>query len=166
MMYVPFFPKKLILYIIYMKILILAAHPDDETLGCGGTIKRLSMDKDNHIKLITFTDGESSRYKNTDNSTYNRNILLDQVCEKLGIHEYTCGTFPDNQMDTVSLLSVCKFIENNVQFVPDMIFTHHHNCLNIDHSIVFRATITVFRPQLNNRMKILSYYVPSSTDYN
>ena len=147
-----------------MNILILAAHPDDETLGCGGTLKKMSKNNDAFLKLITFTDGESSR----DNipSEYNRNILLDKVCEKLGINEYVCGNFPDNKMDSIPLLDLCKFIEQNITFKPDLIFTHHRNCNNIDHQLVYKATITAFRPQYGKNIKILSYYVPSSTDYN
>lgn len=145
-----------------MNILILAAHPDDETLGCGGTIKRLSNNKNNYIKLITFTNGESSR----DTNNKNRNILLNDVCEKLGINEYFYGNFPDNKMDTIPLLDLCKFIEKNVNFRPDIIFTHHRNCNNIDHQLVYKATITAFRPQYGDNIKILSYYIPSSTDYN
>ena len=147
-----------------MKVLILAAHPDDETLGCGATIKKLSDDGDNFIKLITFTDGESSRDNNE--TTVNRNTFLDKVCKMLGINEYVCGDFPDNKMDSVPLLDLCKFVEKNVDFEPDLIFTHHRNCNNIDHELVYRATITVFRPQYGKKMKILSYFVPSSTDYN
>lgn len=144
------------------KILILAAHPDDETLGCGGTIRRLSKEK-NYIKLITFTDGENSR---DENMSYNRNFLLKKICDKLGINDYVYGTFPDNKMDTIPLLDICKFIEKNVNFIPDIIFTHHKSCLNIDHQLVFRATLTAFRPQNGIKQKIYSYYVPSSTDYN
>ena len=145
-----------------MKILILAAHPDDETLGCGGTIKKLSTYKDTYIKLITFTDGESSR----DNNKSNRNNLLEKICPLLGINDYICGNFPDNKMDTVSLLDICKFIEKNVDFIPDIIFTHHRNCNNIDHKIVYNATLTAFRPQYGNKIKIMSYFIASSTDYN
>jgi len=147
-----------------MKILILAAHPDDETLGCGGTIKRLSKE-DNYIKLVTFTDGEGSRTSGGKIS-YDRNVLLEKVCKKLGINDYSFGKFPDNKMDSVPLLDICKFIEENINFEPDIIFTHHRNCLNIDHQIVYRATLTAFRPQHGKKHVIYSYFVPSSTDYN
>ena len=141
-------------------ILVLAAHPDDETLGCGATIARLS-DEGHNIQLLTFTDGVSSR--DTDG---NRNDVLGKVKNILGLSSYSYGDFPDNKMDSVPLLDVCKFIEENVKVKPDIIFTHHKDCLNIDHQIIYRATVTSFRPQTGNNVKILSYYVPSSTDYN
>jgi LmbE family N-acetylglucosaminyl deacetylase len=142
-------------------ILILAAHPDDETLGCGATISKLSKEGHN-IQLLTFTDGVGSRRTNE----ANRNPKLQQVSDILGISKYSSGNFPDNEMDTVSLLDICKFIEYNVDYQPDIIFTHFVGDLNIDHQIVTRAALTVFRPQHGNKMKIYSYHVPSSTDYN
>ena len=147
------------------KLLILAAHPDDETLGAGATIKRLN-NEGYYSKLITFTDGESSRQETNDTVNYNRNHVLNLVCKDLGITDCTFGCFPDNKMDSVPLLDLCKFIEKNVDFEPDIILTHHRNCNNIDHALVYKATITVFRPQLGNKIKIMSYFVPSSTDYN
>ena len=148
------------------RILILAAHPDDETLGCGATIKRLSKNPHTYIKLITFTDGESSRDNNND---FNRNSKLNNVCKELGIDEHMSGNFPDNKMDAVPLLELSKFIENNVNFTPNIIFTHYRNCNNIDHQLVYKATIVAFRPcrhQPGEFIKMLSYFVPSSTDYN
>lgn len=141
-------------------VLVLAAHPDDETLGCGATIARLS-DEGYSVQLLTFTDGVGSRGENS-----NRNDVLKSVQNVLGLSSYSYGNFPDNKMDSVPLLDVCKFIENNVTTTPDIIFTHHRGCLNVDHQIVYKATLTAFRPQLGNNTKILSYYVPSSTDYN
>jgi LmbE family N-acetylglucosaminyl deacetylase len=141
-------------------VLVLAAHPDDETLGCGATIARLSNEGHN-VQLLTFTNGVGARGEVGD-----RNDVLGLVQNILGLNSYSYGSFPDNEMDSVSLLSICKFIESNVSVIPDFIFTHHNGCLNIDHQIVYRATMTVFRPQLGDNIQIYSYYVPSSTDYN
>ena len=69
-------------------------------------------------------------------------------------------------MDSVPLLDLCKFIEENVDYMPDIIFTHFAGDLNIDHQLVTKALLTAFRPQNGNKTKIYSYYVPSSTDYN
>jgi len=72
-------------------------------------------------------------------------------------------------MDTIPLLELAKFIEKNVNFTPNIIFTHYRNCNNIDHQLVYKATIVAFRPwryQPGELIKMLSYFVPSSTDYN
>ena len=144
------------------KILVLAAHPDDETLGCGATIAKLS--KEGHdINLLTFTDGESSRNKK---KIINRNKCLEKVSKILGIKKYSFGNFPDNQMDSLPLLKICKFIEKKITFTPDIIFTHHPKCLNIDHTTIYRATITVFRPQKGFNIEINCYPIPSSTEWN
>tara|TARA_Y100000401_G_C8241253_1_gene183132 strand:- start:54 stop:698 length:645 start_codon:yes stop_codon:yes gene_type:complete len=141
-------------------VLVLAAHPDDETLGCGATIARLSAEGHN-VRLLTFTNGLGARGEDG-----NRNDVLGLVQNMLGLKSYSYGSFPDNKMDSIPLLDVCKFIENNVNYDPDLIFTHHSDCLNIDHRIIYQATLTSFRPQLGHKTKIYSYYIPSSTDYN
>ena len=143
------------------KNLVLAAHPDDETLGCGATIAKLS--KQNHdINLITFTDGESAR---DDSEGKNRNKSLEKVSKILGIRNFKNGNFPDNKMDSVPLLDVCKFIEKEVDEIPDIIFTHHPGCLNIDHNIVYRSVITVFRPQHKKEIELNCFEIPSSTEW-
>ena len=145
------------------KILVLAAHPDDETLGCGATIAKLASE--NHeVNLLTFTDGETSRTKNKEK--INRNNCLEEVSKILNIKNFNFGDFPDNKMDSVPLLEICKFIENNIKFTPDIIFTHHPECLNIDHTIVYRSAITVFRPQEGHNTEINCFPIPSSTEWN
>lgn len=143
-------------------ILVLAAHPDDETLGCGATISRLSSEGHN-IHLMTFTDGVDSR---DEKGTQNRNNKLKSISSILGINSFNHADFPDNQLDVIPLLKICKYIEHNTPFIPDVIFTHHYGCLNIDHVLIYKATLTAFRPQFGHKQRILSYFVPSSTDYN
>jgi LmbE family N-acetylglucosaminyl deacetylase len=145
-----------------MKILIIAAHPDDEILGCGGTLAKYI---NNEKMLITLTDGESSR---NNNNEFDRNLITkDKICELLNIKHFYSANFPDNKLDTIPLLDIIQFIENKTKlFCPDLIFTHHPDCLNIDHALTYKATITCFRPQQCYKYKILSFYIPSSTDYN
>jgi len=143
------------------KVLVLAAHPDDETLGAGATISRLSAEG-HSVQLLTFTDGVGARQS----GEANRNPSLSSVSDILGIKNFSAGDFPDNAMDSVSLLELCKFIEKKVIDYPDIIFTHFIGDLNIDHQLVTKAALTAFRPQDGRSMSIYSYYVPSSTDYN
>ena len=144
------------------KILVLAAHPDDETLGCGATIAKLSQ-QNHEVNLITFTDGESAR---EDSKGKNRNKSLEKVSKILGIKNFKNGDFPDNKMDSVPLLDICKFIEKEVKDIPDVIFTHHSGDLNIDHNIVYRSVLTVFRPQNKKEIEINCFEIPSSTEWN
>ena len=143
-------------------ILVLAAHPDDETLGCGGAMARLSS-QGCRIHLMTFTDGVSAR---EEKDSKNRNDRLGEISKVLGIKSFSDGDFPDNKMDSVPFLDLCKHIESSCPFDPDLILTHHAGCLNVDHELVYRATLTAFRPQSGKKQTILSYFVPSSTDYN
>lgn len=146
-----------------MKILILAAHPDDETLGCGGTIARLSREG-HEIHLLTFTDGIGAREEGD-----RRSVLWD-VSRVLGIKKFQSFNFPDNQMDSVPLLSVVKKIEDYLEknnLNPDWVMTHSPDCLNIDHRTVYNATLTAFRGLSHyNPIKIMCYEVPSSSEWN
>lgn len=146
-----------------MKILILAAHPDDETLGCGGTISRLSSEG-HEVYLLTFTDGIGAR------ESGDRRSSVELVSEILGISKFKSLRFPDNKMDTVPLLSVVKEIESFLEendLLPDWVFTHSPECLNIDHKVVYEASITTFRGMEKfNPIKIMCYEVPSSSEWN
>ena len=75
--------------------------------------------------------------------------------------------FPDNQLDKVPLLKIIKKIETIIKkYKPNIVLTHYENCLNIDHQIAYRATITACRPLKTNSVKtILSFEVLSSTDW-
>ena len=58
----------------------------------------------NFIKLITFTDGESSHKENNDEYKFNRNDLVNNVCKVLGINKYISENFQDNKMDSIPIL--------------------------------------------------------------
>ncbi len=151
-----------------MKILVIAAHPDDEVLGCGGTIARYVSNGAN-VHVAFMTDGVSSRSddKNDIVDQDRRRKAAEQACAILGMKSVDYHQFPDNGMDTVPLLSIVKEIEKLINvYQPDTIFTHYAGDLNIDHQLVNRAVITATRPQPEMPVKtVLSFEIPSSTEW-
>lgn len=165
-----------------MKILILAAHPDDEVLGMGGTMKKLSNDG-NEIKLIFMSTGILARRNNTNNSS--RQVFTDEWMEKnekkisnlrndakkagkiLGVKDIEFKDFPDNEMDMVSTLVVAKSIENSVDdFKPKIVYTTPEIDVNVDHKKVFDATLVATRPKKRSRVEqVISYEIPSSSEW-
>jgi len=147
------------------KILIIAAHPDDEVLGCGGTISKLKHE--NEINVIFMTNGVSARGKNKLKEIKERKHSCLKLFKYLSIPKPFFFDFPDNEMDKIPLLKIVKKIENKIRLIkPDTIFTHYSHCLNIDHKKTFDAVITACRPV--NKLtvkKILSFEIPSSTDW-
>jgi LmbE family N-acetylglucosaminyl deacetylase len=151
------------------RILICVAHPDDETIGCGGAIAHHVKNKDN-VYCIYMTNGVGARHSKTkDNLICQRkkhSILASKIlCFKWLLD--CCGNFPDNAMDKIKLLDVVKIIEKaKKKIMPHIIYTHNPYDLNIDHKIVAEATLIAFRPQAQEIWeKILAFEVPSSTDF-
>ncbi len=151
-------------------ILVIAAHPDDEVLSCGGTIARF-VEEGIEVYVAILGEGITSRYNNRAIADSQDLKKLKESCksvaEFLGIKELFLFDLPDNRFDTVSLLDIIKIIESIIDKVkPSIIFTHHSGDLNIDHSIVHRATITATRPILGKTVKtVYTYEIPSSTDW-
>lgn len=166
-----------------MKILIIAAHPDDEILGMGGTILKHAKNGD-IIRTIYLATGITSR-----RSSGQKNLAKYDVNDKekkemqkqindlrkntkkannlLRVSSHDFYDFPDNEMDSISLLKIVKTIENEIkEFQPEKIYTTHRNDLNVDHRITFQATITACRPGISKVKEILSFEVPSSTEWN
>ena len=147
------------------KILIVVAHTDDETFGMGGTIAKHNFNKD-EIFAISFTDGVSSRSKKK-NSIKNRKKASRDVEKILGFKWFRNLELPDNQLDTISLLSIIKEIEKVKKIIkPNLVYTHFSSDLNIDHQIISKATLTAFRPEINDKSFELRFFeIPSSTDF-
>ena len=146
------------------RILIIAAHPDDEILGCGGTIAKLK--ETNDINVLFMTNGVSSRGGNKKDIIKRKKACLN-LFKYLSLPTPAFFNFPDNQMDKVPLLKIVKKIEKKIRYLkPETIITHYSHCLNIDHRMTFEAVITACRP-INNLSvkKILSFEVQSSTDW-
>jgi LmbE family N-acetylglucosaminyl deacetylase len=152
------------------KVMIIAAHPDDEILGCGGTIARMIHEGDKAYSCI-LGEGITSRYEERTESVkkeieelHERTIRAANI---VGISKTFWQDFPDNMFDTVPFLKIVKSVESIIQeMAPDIIFTHHSGDLNIDHAIVARAVLTATRPIKNTPVRDLyACEIPSSTDW-
>jgi LmbE family N-acetylglucosaminyl deacetylase len=150
--------------------LVIAAHPDDEVLGCGGTIRRLANEgQEVHIAILG--EGITSRYDNRGEAD---DSLMEQLhadahraATLLGATNLTLHGLPDNRFDTVALLDIVKIIEELIEKIqPHTVYTQHGGDLNIDHVMLYRATLTATRPLAGCPVKRLyAYEVASSSEW-
>lgn len=144
------------------KILIIASHPDDEVLGCGGMISKYSKKSD--INVLFLSDGISSRKPDNKKIKLRRDQSI-QVSKILNFKILANGNFPDNQFDKVSTLEIAKFIEKETKKInPDYIFTHHLDDMNVDHQIASRATLIAYRTFKSSSKGIFFYETISNTE--
>lgn len=133
------------------KILVVAAHPDDEVLGVGGTVLRHVAEGDT-VQVMILAEGLTSRderrnvkVRGEDLSKLHKTAHL--VADFMGVSRLFMEKFPDNRMDSVQLLDVVKRIEAVIDaFAPDIVYTHHSGDVNIDHQIAHKAVLTATRP--------------------
>jgi len=151
-------------------ILIIVSHPDDEVLGCGATIARLT--KEGHkVYISIFGEGITSRYQLREGADYPAVKTLHscsrQVAKKLGASDVLFYNLPDNRFDTLPLLDIVKIVEEMIERLrPTVIYTHHIGDLNIDHSILSRAVLTATRPVRGCPVRdIYAFEVASSTEW-
>lgn len=151
------------------KVLVIAAHPDDEVLGIGGTLIKHREQGDDVYALI-LGEGVASRKEDPSLVTEKLSDLKVQAWNSgkiIGFKEMWFAELPDNEFDSISLLSVTKIVESYIDKVkPNTIYTHHKNDLNIDHQKTFQAVITACRPCNPNCPKeIITFETLSSTEW-
>jgi LmbE family N-acetylglucosaminyl deacetylase len=153
-----------------MTTLVIAAHPDDEVLGCGGTIARLA-EEGQPVHIAILGEGVTSRHEQRDHASPAEvdalRIKSQDVASSLGASQLHSYGLPDNRFDTLPLLDVVKIIETLVlDLKPRVIYTQHGGDLNVDHAVTFRATMTATRPIADTPVRALyAYEVPSSTEW-
>lgn len=150
-------------------ILVVAAHPDDEVLGCGGTIAKLAQTRPVHILILG--EGVSSRYDQRQEADEADLASLREdanaVASMLGAESLILEGLPDNRFDELPLLDVIKRVERIVKSLkPTVIYTHHPGDLNIDHLVTFRAVMTATRPTAACPVRdVYTFEVNSSTEW-
>ena len=147
-------------------VMVIVAHPDDETISMGGTIRKHISNGD-EVNIISMTDGVSSRNSSNAADVDKRNHSAELASKILGFNWATRFNFKDNQMDSYPLIEVIRCIEKaKEKYQPNIIYTHSGADLNIDHRIVAKAVLTSFRPQPGELCKeIRLFEVASATDY-
>jgi N-acetylglucosamine malate deacetylase 1 len=153
------------------KVAIIVAHPDDEILGCGGTIAKHVKACD-EVCILILAEGITSRDKTRDPVSREDELAgLKQISrdasEILGVTSLDFSDFPDNRMDSVDRLDLIKVVEEFiVKNRPDVIYTHHSNDINIDHRCVNDAVIVASRPGSASFVKLVLFFeTASSTEW-
>jgi len=152
-------------------ILVIAAHPDDEVLGCGAAIAR-HAERGDTVHVVIMAEGATSRDQKRDREERRGELselasAAHEAKEILGVSTLVLHDFPDNRMDSVDLLDVVKVVEHHIARVrPSLVYTHHAGDVNIDHRRVHEAVITACRPQPLHPVKTLLFFeVQSSTEW-
>jgi LmbE family N-acetylglucosaminyl deacetylase len=151
--------------------LVVAAHPDDEVLGCGGVVARMA-DEGWAVDILLMAEGLTSREPERDANGRRADLDALGECARraaaiLGARGVRLETFPDNRMDGVELLDVVKCIEREVERCrPVRVLTHHLGDVNVDHGIVHRAVAAACRPLPGASVREVLYFeVASSTEW-
>jgi LmbE family N-acetylglucosaminyl deacetylase len=154
------------------RVAVIAAHPDDEVLGCGGTIARHSKVGD-EVAVLILAEGVTSR-KSPGKQGHNQKLELAQLGKAaraaskiLGVYSLELHSFPDNRMDSVDLLDIIKRIEEFMtKHRPSIVYSHHAGDVNIDHRRIHEAVVAACRPIPGHFVKQLLFFeTPSSTEW-
>jgi LmbE family N-acetylglucosaminyl deacetylase len=153
------------------KIVVVAAHPDDEILGAGGTVRKAILNGDEAYAIL-LGEGQTSRWDTRDLADKSAVVSLHQdsyaASKVIGFREIYFESLPDNRFDSVALLDVVKIVEKHIKEIrPDVVYTHHSGDLNIDHRITNEAVLTATRPISGYSVReIYGFETVSSTEWN
>lgn len=152
-------------------VLIVAAHPDDEVLGCGGTIARHS-DAGDQVQVLIAAEGATSRHQHCDRTEATQELsALAQAAQQagaiLGAQGVELLDLPDNRLDSLDRLDLIKLVEERIsRHQPDVVYVHHAGDVNVDHRRLHEAVVTACRPTPGHCVRqLLSYEVASSTEW-
>ncbi len=153
------------------RILIIAAHPDDEILGCGGLLSKYSSKV--AISLLFIAEGDSCRFENPNltpkvlKEISHRENCAKEALSFLNIDDIDFNRFPCGRLDSVDIIDINKIIEKKIlSFKPSIIFSHYSQDINNDHRIVSRSVEMATRPVNEFDINTFSFEILSSTEWN
>lgn len=146
-----------------MNILVIAPHPDDEVLGMGATIKKMT-NKNNRVHLCVVSEGATAQYKDKKMIQVRKNACI-RSGKILGVSSIDFLEFPDMRLDSVPQLEINQNIEKIIKrYKPKIVYTSPFNDLNKDHQKVFESTLVATRPLSSSVKQILCYEIPGLTN--
>lgn len=154
------------------RIMIVAAHPDDELLGLGATMHKLIKEESVQTHVVILGEGITSRSDVRSPQKWEKELAIhraniEEARREIGYGSVNTYNFSDNRFDSHALLDIVKVVEHEKeQFRPDFIFTHHGGDLNIDHQITFQAVMTATRPMEDEKVKaVFAFETPSASEW-
>jgi len=143
-------------------VVVIAAHPDDEILGVGGTIRRHVLSGDD-VHVMVVCEGVTMRYRGRG---VNLRKHSEAACRRLGTNPPEHLGLPDQRLDTLSLIDVILPLEARLKRLqPQRVYTHFHGDVNRDHQIVAEAAAVACRPLGSTLESFLAYETPSATEW-
>lgn len=144
------------------RVLVIAAHPDDETYGMGGTIAR-HVRLGDRVTVLIMTDGVTARHT----VTAPQEAAARKACAALGVEDVRFARLPDQGLDGMALLELIRPITAAVRELgAQVVYTHHRGDANQDHRAIFAATLVAIRPFGACPVEeAYSYEVASSTEW-
>jgi LmbE family N-acetylglucosaminyl deacetylase len=147
------------------RVLVIAAHPDDEVLGMGGTIA-VHTDRGDVVRIVVVTDGSSSQYPGDDETRARKEEEARRAAAELGVEDYVHLDLPDMRLDTIPHVEVNRIVEEHVRdLAPQVVYTAQPD-VNRDHRALFDSVAVATRPVPGQPVRrVLTYAPTSSTEW-
>ena len=144
------------------RVLVVAAHPDDEVLGMGGTIAVHTSGGD-ALRVLVVTDGSSTQYPDDATTRAQKEEEARRAAAELGVDDYVHLDLPDMRLDTLAHVDVNRVIEEHVRdFTPEVVYTVQPD-VNRDHRVLFDSVAVATRPTPSQPVRRLLTYAPTSS---
>jgi LmbE family N-acetylglucosaminyl deacetylase len=143
-------------------VLVIAAHPDDEVLGCGGVLA-LHTRAGDPATVVIVCEGESHRYGP---QGVGQPAHIHKAAQRLGVHDVRHLRFQDQALDTIRLTDLIDPLERIIREVrPRVIYSQYGGDLNRDHQLLFQAALVAARPPETFIESVYAFETPSSTEW-